>query len=62
MPDIMMCKGTDCPFKQACYRYKAVPSLCLQSYFREIPYNHETDSCDYFCQIDKYDKLRDINE
>jgi hypothetical protein len=33
MPDIAMCKGTDCPMKNECYRFLATPSEFRQSYF-----------------------------
>jgi hypothetical protein len=33
MPDIAMCKGTDCPLKNECYRFLATPSEYRQSYF-----------------------------
>lgn len=26
MADIDMCRGTDCPHKESCYRYTAMPS------------------------------------
>lgn len=32
MPDISMCKDKNCPAKDYCYRYTALPSL-MQSYF-----------------------------
>ena len=31
MPDIAMCTTTDCPQKEKCYRYTAIPSY-WQSY------------------------------
>lgn len=36
MPDITMCKGSDCPQKLKCYRYTAVPSRYRQAYFSQI--------------------------
>lgn len=36
MPDITMCKGTDCPFTESCYRFTAKPGE-YQSYFVEPP-------------------------
>ena len=36
-PDITMCKGTDCPYKETCYRYTAKPCEYWQSYFIEPP-------------------------
>jgi len=37
MADITMCKGENCPMKETCYRYKAVPSEYWQSYFTKLP-------------------------
>ena len=37
MPDITMCKGTDCPQKENCYRFTATPSEYWQSYFIDPP-------------------------
>jgi hypothetical protein len=37
MPDITMCVGTNCPYKESCYRYTAKPSEYWQSYFTELP-------------------------
>lgn len=48
MPDISMCSGDDCPIKDNCYRYIAKPSEYLQAYFSEVPYNNQTNSCEYF--------------
>jgi hypothetical protein len=35
--DITMCKGTDCPLKQTCYRFTAINNEYRQSYFVEPP-------------------------
>jgi hypothetical protein len=35
-PDITLCVGTDCPYKETCYRYTSKPSD-WQSYFSEPP-------------------------
>lgn len=32
MPDITMCKSKDCPERENCYRYKAIPTPYWQSY------------------------------
>ena len=60
MPDITMCKGTDCPLKTFCYRYTAQPSPFRQSYFTDSPF--EMDSCKYFVadnQDSKKEKKQD---
>jgi hypothetical protein len=37
MPDISMCKGTNCPLRDNCYRYTATPSEFRQSWFTTPP-------------------------
>jgi hypothetical protein len=37
MPDITMCLGTNCPYKESCYRFTAKPSEYMQSYFMKPP-------------------------
>ncbi len=44
-PDITMCKGTNCPVKESCYRYTAKPSN-YQSWFMETPFND--GECDMY--------------
>lgn len=46
MSDISKCKGTDCPFREGCYRYTA-PEGYWQAYFTGVPYNKETKKCEY---------------
>ena len=36
MPDITMCKGTECPVKEKCHRFTAKPDE-YQAYFLDIP-------------------------
>ena len=38
MPDITMCRGKNCPDKNTCYRFTAMPDKYWQSYFVEIPF------------------------
>lgn len=45
-PDITMCMGTNCPYKETCYRYTAKPSEFWQSWFMEPPI--ENGKCDYY--------------
>jgi DnaJ-class molecular chaperone len=45
MPDITMCSGIDCPYKDSCYRYTAKPSE-YQSYFVDPPIKN--DKCDSY--------------
>ncbi len=46
MPDITLCKGVNCPHKEGCYRYTAIPSEFMQSYFMTPPI--EDGKCDYY--------------
>lgn len=45
MPDITMCRGTDCPYKEGCHRFTAKPSD-YQSYFYTPPI--KDGKCDYY--------------
>jgi hypothetical protein len=45
MPDIAMCRGIDCPFKDKCYRHTAKPDK-YQSYFANPPI--KDGRCDYY--------------
>jgi hypothetical protein len=54
MPDISMCTGKGCPFKESCYRYTAIPSKYMQSYFFEPPIiKDEEVTCDYYWETKK---------
>ena len=44
MPDIAMCNGTSCPFKEECHRYTAMPDT-YQSY---IPPQYRDGGCEYY--------------
>lgn len=46
MPDITMCSGKDCPFRDKCYRYTAEPDEYWQAYFSEPPI--KDGKCDYY--------------
>lgn len=65
MPDITMCEGVDCPWKERCHRYTAEPSEYRQSYFVESPGKkvEELFYCGYFWgknQEDIFKTLGDI--
>ena len=51
MPDITMCMGTGCPKKGNCYRALATPTPKWQSWFAEVPYDQEKQSCDAFVEF-----------
>jgi hypothetical protein len=42
-----MCKGWDCPLKNDCFRYTREPEK-LQEYYRNIPYDHNGERCDFY--------------
>lgn len=48
MADITMCVGTDCPMKNNCYRHTANPNEYRQSYFIDVPYDPEYETCSEF--------------
>jgi len=43
-----MCKGTNCPLKETCYRYTAIANEFRQSYFFDVPFDEEKEKCDYY--------------
>ncbi len=47
MPDISMCQDRDCPKRQSCYRFRAVPDGMRQSYML-VKYEN---GCEYFLKI-----------
>ncbi len=49
MPDITMCHGKECPFKETCYRFTA-ESDNPQSYFLSIPLTYKEDTDEYSCE------------
>jgi hypothetical protein len=51
MPDISMCKNEECPLRNQCYRYTAVPEV-YQSYASFKP--DENGKCDYFIEMAQY--------
>lgn len=59
MPDITMCKGTDCARKEECYRHMAKPTPHWQSYFVTPPFK-EDGSCQHFWKVVPGDVLRKL--
>lgn len=59
MPDISMCSGMQCPQKEKCYLYRAIPSE-RQAYFTYPPY--EGEECEYFQSFDDKRRVRPVNE
>lgn len=58
MPDITMCKGVNCPKKDKCFRYKAIPDNLRQSYFMDSPYDKEMKWCEHFVEILSTDRIK----
>ena len=52
MPDISKCEGKDCPIKENCYRFKAIPNLPYQSY-SDFIYDKKEKKCEDFWEIKK---------
>ena len=50
--DITMCKGTDCPSKNECFRCLATPDDQWQSYFIDLPFDFNKKSCKKFIQYE----------
>ena len=59
MPDISMCIGGDCPRKNDCYRYRAIPNS-YQTYFVNPPFRD--GDCKYFNKLLPGDRLVPIEE
>lgn len=53
MPDITMCKGSDCPLAFNCYRHTAKSNPYRQYYFAEVPWNEEERKCDHYLPDEK---------
>jgi hypothetical protein len=49
MADISMCPGVECPLRDNCYRYRAIPNKHRQSMFMYPPYKDGT--CGNFWDI-----------
>ena len=55
MSDITMCEGIDCPIREKCYRFMAIPND-FQHYLKKTPF--EYDYCDKFIS---YHEEMDLN-
>lgn len=53
MADITMCSGVSCPIANKCYRHTAVSGM-RQSYFINLPYSKEKESCEYYWDNKNY--------
>lgn len=56
MPDISMCEGKDCPKKEKCYRFRAIPS---EFQYWILP--DKIHNCEYFWPIKKGMSLKERN-
>lgn len=64
MPDIAMCAGvkfrSECPLRENCYRFRAIPTEYRQAYFTEAPFEIQDSlsvSCDYYIPLQKGDRI-----
>jgi hypothetical protein len=48
--DVTMCPGGDCPLRQQCYRYRAIPEG-RQAWFGVPPFQVTTGTCDSLWEI-----------
>ncbi len=48
--DITQCPGVDCPLRERCYRFRAIPAA-RQDWFGRAPYDPPTNRCDHFWDI-----------
>lgn len=51
MPDISLCENEQCPSKDDCYRFKAIPDITYQAYDIFEPENGE-NKCEHFIKIE----------
>lgn len=58
MADITMCKGTNCPFKDDCYRYTANENPYSQEWYMFVHYEKETNSCTEYWADERHKILR----
>lgn len=65
MPDLTMCCNCDCPYRDKCYRYRAVPDEFWQSYCLFEPYERimkptmdKVLECDHFWEIVPGQRIR----
>ena len=47
MHEITKCAGDGCPLRDNCYRYTCEPDPLMQHWFKEIPYDERTETCDH---------------
>lgn len=62
MPDITMCCNYDCPLKEKCYRYRAIPDEYWQSFAMFKPETYSIGigmitKCEHFWEVDISDKV-----
>ena len=62
MPDIALCSNSQCPLRDNCYRYRAIPSKYNQVYTKFRPFRNE--ECDAFWDAREYapTRLRTVDE
>lgn len=58
MADITMCRGTDCPNKDSCYRFTATSNKYRQSYFVEVPLKSD-NTCNEYWKDERHKILKE---
>ena len=59
MPDFSICRNTECPIQDSCYRYLAEPDELAQSFTVFIPVIDEHGNfvdCDWFKPLPEFKK------
>lgn len=63
MPDFSICCNRDCPLRESCYRYRAVPSEPQQAYaYFEYISQDASVFCAWFMAIEEGDRLLSMDE
>lgn len=57
-----MCRGSNCPLKETCFRYKAKASEYLQAYFTEPPYDKEAGECPTYWGVSEQSIIDTLEE
>lgn len=58
MPDMKMCQNKECPLKNICYRFLAIPDKRGQDYFDSSPSGGE--DCEHYLKLQEDDKLQPV--
>jgi hypothetical protein len=56
MADVTMCTNGECPLKESCYRFRAVPS-----HWQSFSHFDGGDNCEYYILIIPSDSVRSLD-